>query len=1223
EVGFVRPTLDETRLTGGSAVSGQVVNMHLSRPPDYAFYNGAPVEHTNCWVGLNEVGAGAGRGIYAQPCGEGGTFEIPNVPPGGYQLVVWDDNLDFIFALMGLTVPADGAPVVLGDVPVFQWFSRLEHHVFNDVNENGVWDEGEIGLPEVPVNIRWRDGTMYQSFPTDLEGFVPFDEVFPFFAWLVAEVDFARYKATGVTVVVDAGGPIDPTDPWTFGGKLNPQPQPDNFGLPYRVETGPVLTQGFQGFLGQTSVIQWGKAMYGPGENGGISGIVYYDTTRAEDDPQFATPEEWQPGIPRVQVNLYADADGDGFADDVDGIPGITPADVDNHPLGWQDDPTAFGLEDVDRDGDGAFDLGDALQAVHTDSWDDNLPTGCPGDPADPFYFDGRCFDGLRNWNQVRPAVFDGGYAFTDVPAGIYIVESVPPRSAHGETYQTVKAQDRNVDFGDVFVPGAMRAMAFALPQFPSALCVGDEYVVPDRLALFPDANIEPGLAGQTLYGCERKQVFLSESTNAAADFFMFTEVPIAGHVVGFVLDDTANEFDVNSPTFGEKYAPPWLPISVRDWTGREISRVYSDEFGTYSILVPSTYTMDRPMPSGVSPHMLTVCLNDPAKPDPTVPSGFTFDPYFNRQYSQFCYTFQYVPGATTYLDTPVVRVAAFAGPEQYPLDCEPQAGEPRIYSVSSPLGGPYVTGTATSPNRVLTIVSEGFKEVPNPAFDPALGTPRVVARDYSFGDTPGSVVLTDRFWWDVNVVNLPVLSWTPDMIRVRVPTGAVTGQLIVTRANGRRSLEGVTVTVGGPAPISVAPGGSIQAAIDAAPANSTLFVPPGTYLEPLILWKPIRLQGWGAGSTIVNAVKAPAEKLANWRARVQSLLAAGSFDLLPGQEAGPNPAEVEPLLLFNEEGSGVLVLARDLPAAAGGFGLRQGLPNARIDGFTITGADHAGGVTVNGYARYLQLSNNRIVANAGVFGGGIRIGHPFQTTILDSFNENMAVIRNHVSQNGSTDGAGGGIAIYTGADNYSVNYNWVCGNFTLGEGAGIGHMGHSDGQIAENIVLFNQSFNQGLTVSGGGILVSGEAVLAPALSPGSGNVLVTNNTIQGNLAGAGDGGGIRVSRSSGADVNNAPNNPSTWDHVQIYGNLIVNNVAALAGGGISLQDAPRVTIGLNTIANNDSVATAGEAFAPGLPSVSVPQPAGIVSRAHSPALANAFGSGAAVQSLRDFSNPT
>ncbi len=46
-------------------------------------------------------------------------------------------------------------------------------------------------------------------------------------------------------------------------------------------------------------------------ENGGIAGIVEYGITRAEDDPKNAFAENWEPGIPRVQVNLYLDCDGD------------------------------------------------------------------------------------------------------------------------------------------------------------------------------------------------------------------------------------------------------------------------------------------------------------------------------------------------------------------------------------------------------------------------------------------------------------------------------------------------------------------------------------------------------------------------------------------------------------------------------------------------------------------------------------------------------------------------------------------------------------------------------------------------------------------------------------------------------------------------------------------------------------------------------------------------
>src|SRR5688572_20131627 len=101
---------------------------------------------------------------------------------------------------------------------------------------------------------------------TDSTGYAPFDQVFPFFSWLVTEVDFTRFKPTGATIVADDGGPImqQPgwTQDWTFGGQLNPQPQSENGGLPYRVETGPVLTQAFQAFLGQTNAIAWGKAPY-------------------------------------------------------------------------------------------------------------------------------------------------------------------------------------------------------------------------------------------------------------------------------------------------------------------------------------------------------------------------------------------------------------------------------------------------------------------------------------------------------------------------------------------------------------------------------------------------------------------------------------------------------------------------------------------------------------------------------------------------------------------------------------------------------------------------------------------------------------------------------------------------------------------------------------------------------------------------------------------------
>ncbi|HOC42197.1 MAG TPA: hypothetical protein PKJ99_04180 [Thermoanaerobaculales bacterium] len=1269
-IGFVKK-FNSIPAGGGTTITGQIVNNHMSRPPMYAFNEGTCFGHTTPWVGLNEMVAGLpGPGLYAAPTGDfngdgdGCEFEIPNVPPGDYQLVVWDSALDLIFAFHGVTIgsgtgttcdPGSAGVCNLGPIPVFQWFHRSEHRVFDDINANGVWDTSEgPAAAEQAFNLRWRDGTIYQTNVSDGVGAFTFDQVFPFFNWLVAEVDFLRFQATGLTVVVDDGGaisavsgpaPYDDND-ITFGGAITPQDQTnpvDPFCLAnptvceenaaYRVERGPVLLQGFQGFLGQTNAFLWGKRHYPDGQNGGISGIVFYSVTRAENNPQYGAAEVWEPGIPGVTVNL--------------------------------------------RDSNGRL-----LDTTVTDSWDESLPTGCKwGNGATgPFAFDPDgtgigigpfpqdCYDGLRNFNQARPAVFDGGYAFgpefdcaggcpswlepsLDNPdigylkPGDYIVEVIPPPG-----YEIVKPEDKNVDFGDAYEPA---------PELLPPPCVGPMTPVPAYLSLFADEQIPAPFAGTSRPLCNRKLVTVSAGANAAADFFLFTEVPIAAHATGFILDDTASEFDPNSPQFGEKFAPPFVPITVRDWTGRIINKTYSDQYGVYNFVAPSTSTANLPQPSGMSANMLTTCMNDPgddlANPDPN----------FNPQYSTFCYNFQYMPGVTTYLDTPVLPSAAFTGPEQFPLDCEYPDGTPRIYSVDVATngvgGGPYIPTAGNVNNRgvngdqTITINSLGTWSVQNPDYcNPAAGmcpagadtVNRFIFRDFGFGDVPGVLTLGDMGVFTMTDDGDPATatcadggSWTNDVITCTIAddttvpndTAANTGggrQLTVTRGdNGRSTVAGVTVQVGLRAQsevIVVTPSADPMATpiTDAILANSTnanalILVQPGAYNEMVIMTKPVQLQGWGEGSTIINALKAPTEKLQAWRDRVDGLVSSGTVDLLPGQEVGLGLPE--PTTLQTEEGAGVLVLARSGGNNRFDFGRNRG---ARIDGLTIKGADTGGGVIANGYTDYLRISNNRIANNSGFFSGGIRVGHPILVNpatlgYTDGDNDRVAIHHNQVVFNGGLGGTGGGISMCTGSDSYRITENWVCGNFTGGEGAGIGHTGLSQAAsgtdyplIADNTVIFNESFYQAQTVSGGGIFVGGAAPLGVGeRSPGAGNVQIIGNLIHGNSAGAGDGGGIRLAAVNGEDVADNPGNPAQWYAVDVYNNMIVNNVAALAGGGISLQDAVEVRILNNTIANNDSLAVAGEAFAPGSPNLSNAQPgAGVVSRAHSALLASASG---------------
>ncbi len=110
---------------------------------------------------------------------------------------------------------------------------------------------------------------------------------------------------------------------------------------------------------------------------------------------------------------------------------------------------------------------------------------------------------------------------------------------------------------------------------------------------------------------CDRKAVPLSAAQNAAANFFVMTDVPIVANGSGLVNNDLANAFDPNAPTFGEKYAPPYVPIAFYDWNGNLVNRVYSDQFGRYNAVLPSTYSVNLPMPSGRVAEHAAACIND------------------------------------------------------------------------------------------------------------------------------------------------------------------------------------------------------------------------------------------------------------------------------------------------------------------------------------------------------------------------------------------------------------------------------------------------------------------------------------------------------------------------------------------------------------------------------------------------------------------------------------
>jgi hypothetical protein len=1212
-------------------ITGRMTFVHDRRPPLMAgTVSGRPVP--DCYVGLSDLGA-ADNQVFTAKCAPDSTFTIPDVPPGNYMLTLWDLPLDAIIDFRVLTVPDSGGPVALGDVPVFDWFGRIQGSVFADVNGNGVRDLDatgalEPGLSDKVINIRYPDGSIYQSTATDMMGEYEMPEVFPFFFWLVAESDLGGLEATGMTTVIDEGGDL----PFP-GAEYTPQLQAD--GLPYRTENNAVdggesLLSAFKVYEGQTNVMDWGKRTYGPAK--GIYGSVIYQTTRGENDPQLAAADPWEPGVPRVQVNLYRDAPDlangtlpDGKPDDVNGVAGFQPPDQDNYPLG-----NFPGPEDVDHDGNTQFDGGDAINVVWTDSWDDSKPTECPGGPqvyGDVAAVD--CAETIRTWNQVRPGVFDGGYGFrtsfdkgfgnpesaeVGLASGGYVVEVIPPPG-----YQIQKEEDKNVDFGDAYVPAqAMAGIGLVSPE-----CVGAPHLVPAELALFPGVPVDPAFAGKERPLCDRKKVHVGGSY-ALSDFHVFTEVPKAARIWGMVLNDVLLEFNQQSPLMGTNFGAQWLPISIRDFTGRELVRTYTDEWGKYNAIVPSTYTINAPIPTGVAPNVLTICLNDPGTIDPLT-GVFVPDPNYNPRYGQVCTNWDFWPGKTTRLDTPILPIGAFAA-NQIPIDCEYADGTPLV-KVATTNGaggavgnGPYVPAPGAT-NAILTLRSVGAASVPNPGFDPATpGSPRAITRDFGFG-TGGTVSLALN---GGTTLPLQVLSWQPGEITAfvpAVPARTHSGQLLVTRSDtGLTSPIAVSVHLSPQAVIRVGQPGAttIQAAIDLAPENAIVMVPPGTYREAVIMWKKVKLQGYGAFSTTILAgPRTPAEEAA-WSARMIELETQGRIDLLPGERPD----------FFLENGAGILVATRTNGFSGGG----PNLAPARIDGLSVRGATQGGGIFVHAYAHNLRITNDRIEANEGNFGGGIRLGVPSLVNgqgngYESSENTGVVVQYDQVIFNGAISG-GGGFAIFNGATNYRVTDNLVCGNYSNLYGGGIAHYGLSDGGlIARNDVLSNQSFDEG-----GGVMLGGELVPATApagtLTQGTGSVTLDSNLIQGNLSGD-DGGGVRVLMANGDDVASHRNQPDQWHRLLFVNNLIANNASSDAGGAISLDDAARVVIANNTIAHNDSTATGVDAF--GGPCIdnppvsyclgpeagnsgglvnSVPQPAGIHSRVHSAGLQAAFAPG-------------
>ncbi len=171
----------------------------------------------------------------------------------------------------------------------------------------------------------------------------------------------------------------------------------------------------------------------------------------------------------------------------------------------------------------------------------------------------------------------------------------------------------------------------------------------------------------------------------------------------------------------------------------------------------------------------------------------------------------------------------------------------------------------------------------------------KTITRHYGFGATQGTGSVTHR-WRNMRPLRHHELE-RHDRSRSRCPTGvpdlrhaaagavpagstsAQCGQLVITAANGKQSIDAVTVTdrrQGADPRRSPAPGAidaSRRLRLTTAHPGDLIIVHPGHAThEMLLMWKPVRLQGVGAASSIINANTHPAGKLDPWRRQVNCL---------------------------------------------------------------------------------------------------------------------------------------------------------------------------------------------------------------------------------------------------------------------------------------------------------------------------------------------------------------
>jgi hypothetical protein len=552
------------------------------------------------------------------------SFTIPGVPDGDYVLGLWDEPQDYIFLVQNVSVQ-NGELVDLGSLSLMGWWTTIDGHVFNDLNENGKMDAGEPGIPNFPIVMRTRENSIMDRgatlVTTDASGYYWMENAYPITQWLVEEAYADSFQTTGITYQADN----QPEETTVLGQGVD-------------VNVHPVIGLGGR--------LDWGVKAYAPGTNGGIVGTISYDTTRNELNPQYAAIEDWQPSILGLTVDLYAPVDcpldgslpcdslgfyalnADGsyaqgqllnqyvsetwerpsgcVARNVDGNPLINGVDEQVLPLG-SDTPgntqpcleaPMMGVQFGPMAGDVGTPLENFGAAVDGNY---GFGDGCFGAGG----FDaitGACADGT----DPTPLPSNRDYLVkVEIPteADVYGVDAVHPTA---QLYKVTREEDINIANGDSFVPqvpppicaGVLHTVDVAggvpgvTDNYPAVTGLGYDInglpvgvVVTDSTPTVNPTFVDIGgsiYEGQAKPLCDVKLVHLGDRKSIAPGFNLFTDVPLPGRFWGLIVDDLNFSSNPKSTLYGEKMGVSFAPVGIYDYTNRLIYTVEADYNGLW-----------------------------------------------------------------------------------------------------------------------------------------------------------------------------------------------------------------------------------------------------------------------------------------------------------------------------------------------------------------------------------------------------------------------------------------------------------------------------------------------------------------------------------------------------------------------------------------------------------------------------------------------------------------